>query len=587
MTKLTSLRSRLADLRRRRQAVRWASGYAALALAILWSLAAAFLVDWLFELSKPARFLSLAVSLGVVIWIFRRFTLPQLGQQETDLDMALMVERQQKIDSDLVAALQFESKDAPRWGSVQLEQAVVDYVAEFGKGWNVLEGFSRQDLVRRGAALTATVALLGLTVAIFPAYWGAFLNRFLLGSAHYPTRTVIDQILVNGKPVDISPGENVVVKTAYGHPLRFEVHSSGDLVPAGRIDLETLTSGLATSLELPRDPLSAAETQATSPGGSESPATEASSHAAPSTYHAQLPKLVDSLNFQVYLGDAWTDPVELRVIPLPVVQAKLTPTPPSYATMADADDDSPPGARQISVIEGSRVDLQLHCANKKLTAASLLVDGHSYPLDETSDPKQPGRDWTLKSEGSPFARVEKPTRYELQVTDEDGLQLEQPIQGFIRIKADQRPRISADVVTKFVLPTAAPVIEYRAFDDFGISKLLVHLQSSHGESGEMQEKTLDLLTLDEPILREKLPLRKTYKLDLAPLKLTKGDQVKVTLEVVDFRGPAAGQSATSEPLVLQVTDESGILAAISESDERSARQLDAIIKRQLGIGESK
>jgi hypothetical protein len=35
-----------------------------------------------------------------------------------------------------------------------------------------------------------------------------------------------------------------------------------------------------------------------------------------------------------------------------------------------------------------------------------------------------------------------------------------------------------------------------------------------------------------------------------------------------------------------VTDESGILAAISESDERSARRLDEIIKRQLGIGES-
>ncbi len=216
MTRLTSLRARLADLRRRRQTARWGTGYAALALAILWALVAAFLIDWCFELSKPARLLSLAISAAAVVWVARRFTLPYLGHHETDLDMALMVERQQKIDSDLVAALQFETPQAARWGSTQLEHAVIDYVAEFGKGWNVFEGFTRQELVRRAAALSATVALLGLAVAIFPSHSAAFINRFFLGSAHYPTRTTIEQILVNGKPVSPRPGGDHVVKTAYG-----------------------------------------------------------------------------------------------------------------------------------------------------------------------------------------------------------------------------------------------------------------------------------------------------------------------------------------------------------------------------------
>jgi hypothetical protein len=35
-----------------------------------------------------------------------------------------------------------------------------------------------------------------------------------------------------------------------------------------------------------------------------------------------------------------------------------------------------------------------------------------------------------------------------------------------------------------------------------------------------------------------------------------------------------------------VTDERGVLASLMESDEKSARQLDAIIQRQLGIGGS-
>ena len=139
--------------------------------------------------------------------------------------------------------------------------------------------------------------------------------------------------------------------------------------------------------------------------------------------------------------------------------------------------------------------------------------------------------------------MEKPTRFELQVVDEDGLRLESPLQGFIRIKADQRPRISADVVTRFVLPTGIPVIEYRANDDYGIARLLVHLQSTRGESAAVDEKTLELERLKEPLLRDKLPRKGTYKLDLGPLGLAKGDQVKVTLEAVDYRGPAAGQSA--------------------------------------------
>jgi hypothetical protein len=38
--------------------------------------------------------------------------------------------------------------------------------------------------------------------------------------------------------------------------------------------------------------------------------------------------------------------------------------------------------------------------------------------------------------------------------------------------------------------------------------------------------------------------------------------------------------------VLEISDESGVLAAISEADPRSEEKLTDIIKRQLGIGET-
>ena len=85
-------------------------------------------------------------------------------------------------------------------------------------------------------------------------------------------------------------------------------------------------------------------------------------------------------------------------------------------------------------------------------------------------------------------------------------------------------------------------------------------------------------------LRDALPIRDKYTFSLADLKLAKGDQLKLTLEAVDFRGNTSGKSTMSEPLVLHVTDQSGILSAMAESDQRSAQQLGDIISRQLGIG---
>ena len=91
-------------------------------------------------------------------WAFWRFTRPLMGQSESEIDMALLVERQQEIDSDLVAAIQFEAPEAARWGSPQLESAVIDYVASVGRGINVFEGFSREQMLRRGGLLAISRA---------------------------------------------------------------------------------------------------------------------------------------------------------------------------------------------------------------------------------------------------------------------------------------------------------------------------------------------------------------------------------------------------------------------------------------------
>ena len=130
-----------------------------------------------------------------------------------------MVERQQQIDSDLVAALQFESPEARRWGSSQLEGAVIDYVAEFSRGWNLLEGFSAKQFVKRGTILAVTLAILVAAVLWQPRYAAIFFARLGLGHQHYPTRTMIEEVAINGAAIPI--GTEKPIRTGYGEPVDF------------------------------------------------------------------------------------------------------------------------------------------------------------------------------------------------------------------------------------------------------------------------------------------------------------------------------------------------------------------------------
>ncbi len=559
-SKLAILRSRLNSLRQRRAVVRWGNAWSALATALLWILVAAFIVDFLLEMSRPQRFVSLLFIAGGLWWVFQQFTKPFLGQRETELDIALLVEKEQEIDTDLVAALQFETPEAKQWGSSTLEQAVIDYVADFGQGLNVFKGFNPTQLRRRAITCGVTFLVLFLACVIYPRHASAFFNRLLLGSRHYPTRTTIEKILVNGQPVDVDGGSGTL-KFPFGHPLKLEVLCSGDLPTQGLAKLTTLAQGVRTALKL--DPRGEQQ------GGK-------------LTFAAEQPRLVDSINYQLYLGDAWTDPVTLRVIPLPVVTLDLEAVPPPYAAKIEQALAEKSGSRQIAVIEGSTVNLKLVCSNKPLESATVTVEKQVIALVST-DPES--KVWTLPKTQSPFSQVTTPLRYLVQVKDRDGLALEQPIVGFVRMKSDRPPRILAGIISKRILPGAKPKISFGATDDYGLAKIRV-LQEVLRANGETERSIVDVETIPES-QQPQTSHKGRYTADFKKLKLAKGDQLKLTLEAIDYRGKLEGRPATSEPLVLEVTDVQGFLAGMVETDEQSARRLDAIIQRQLGIGETK
>ena len=103
-TKLATLRSALDSLRKRRASVRLATAFSGFLASAIWILFGCFLLDWSFKMELAPRFVLILIGLYVMVRAWRRYAGPLLGQNETLLQTALLVEKTKGIDSDLIAA---------------------------------------------------------------------------------------------------------------------------------------------------------------------------------------------------------------------------------------------------------------------------------------------------------------------------------------------------------------------------------------------------------------------------------------------------------------------------------------------------
>lgn len=557
-TKLNVLRSQLNRLKHQRALVRWGSAASALVVTLLWLLVAAFLCDWSLNLSSSFRLGLLVAWVACGLAALKTWIWPLLFFHETTEDVALLVERQNHIDSDLVAALQFESPAAQKWGSSRLADAVVDYVAEFSPSLNVFEGFTYRPLPGRGLALLGTLALVVGSCAAYPGHASAFWNRFLLGAAHYPTKTQIESIVVNGHDIPVFAASSPVeVRIPYGQPIHVQVTCSGDVPSTGHAALSGTTNDSTNRIDLTAKP-----DQTT-------------------VFAGELAHLTDSFKIRFHFGDAVSDPATVKIVPLPLVDIAWQVTPPRYAAASLKPGELDGASRQFSVLEGSSLRLTLTCANKPLKSVRLTSGDTTFDLVSSAAESGQPTVWTLPRQ-TPFEAIQEGIKYEIQVTDQDDLSLETPISGQIRLKSDRPPRIVASAVTRQVLPTAQPKLDYVAGDDFGIAKITAIINISR-EDGRMSREEVAVKSLSDADQPATI-VRGQVAIPLAPYQLAKGDEVKIVLEVTDWRGDQAGQQGQGEPVTLNLTDLNGILAQTGEEDKKSAKQLDEILRRELGIG---
>lgn len=577
MSKLHVLRSRLRRLAWRRWGMRWSAGFSAF-LSVLLALAVFFfLLDWSLWMDRPQRAVAWLLVLGGIVVAWRRYVQPLMGYHENEIDMALLVERQQKIDSDLVAALQFESIHATQWGSAPLRQAVVDYVADFSKGLNVFEGLDTRLWRQRVLVLSLMLSCLVPLVLAFADFWAVFAQRAFFGSQHYPTRTRLVALVIHDQPILLRDNyqPDTAARAPFGQPLRFFVQAGGEIPAGGQIHLRAAGSESATLNLLPVE-----EPEATLPATIQSIAN--SEDVSTTWFYAELPRLLYPLEYHLTLGDAYTDPGHIAVIPLPVVELEIIPVMPAYAidkSLSPSQRDpwiTGIGMRQVTVLEGAGANLILRAGNKPLRSVTMVHEQKEYPLIADDESR---RVWRLEEQQGPLQSLVGDTRFRVVVVDDDGLAPDPPVEGMLRVTPDRRPRASLAVATQVVLPVAKPSLVFGAADDFGVARANLQVQVSRpGAATRSTQIAVALPEARAPMVQGK------HALDLAPLEVAMGDQVRVVLEVTDFRGDRAGRTAASDPVTLTVTDERGVLAALMQADQKSAQALDAIIHRQLGIG---
>lgn len=286
MNDLSRLRGQLQSVGRRRRAAKLRDAALQCAAVVVAAGAVYYLLDRSFVLVRPARLLLDLAWLGVGVWICRRLLLPPWTQHEDEVDAALRLERRRGIDADLVAALQFDEASragrAADYGSVQLSGRVVEQAAELSRDVDpAAEPTERLAPERRFALgfLSSLVVIFGL---LFPAHLGAFLQRVLLVNAHYPTKTRIAEVRIDGRVIEWpASGEEPRIVVAQGRPVSLELQASGDVPSIAFVELHGV-AGSDASLELPP--------------------TEADA----SIFRKQLPALVETVDVRFAAGDAFT-----------------------------------------------------------------------------------------------------------------------------------------------------------------------------------------------------------------------------------------------------------------------------------------
>lgn len=486
----------------------------------------------------------LGVTAGVAVAAWRRF-------RPTDDSRLGVAQRLQaarpELGSRLASAVEFAESDAddPTAGSAELRRAVVLDAA------TGVEGLPFDEVIDRTPRRRATRWLLGAFAAM-AAFGLANASAVTTGlyrlaapwaNAPWP-RTVSLQAV------------EAPTKLARGAPFEATaVNELGPIPDDTRIEYRLAASG---------DQPSRTEAAPTQLVGEQAIATRVAAQR--------------SFAYRFVGGDDDTmDWIELDVIDPPVAsRLAITIEPPAYSGLPTDESSGP-----LRVLAGTALTLRGE-SDKPLTAAELVV-GEGDPVALASDD---GSDRRFATGDAPWlAAVGQGGEYVVRLTGTSGVT---GVAGPHRYEviADTPPAVEWDSGSEDAVVTSRAVVPLRGVvtDNLAIQRVQIEWSApADGPDGEPPAAQRETLADSGPVpppsrsLNEADSQEIDYAWDLAPLGVSPGDELLVSLLATDYQ-PDEGRTTTPRR-VLVVTDEE-FLSRLAESQSRLLGQVQQALASQ-------
>lgn len=582
------LKERLRRIARRERDVAALAGVAKLAIALVLFSAVFFLVDWLFLLSVAARVCLLLGGVGAAVWVAKTELWDPLRRRRDEITTALEIERRfPDLRDRLISVVQL-SEAAEGVSPVLLEKLEAE-TARMTAPLNFADVIDWRFFRR---ILLVCVLMLGagfFSAVVFPQYVAATFRRMFFGDARYPSLT---QIALRSAPLRLVQGDD----------WKLELGLSGKIPSAVTLKTRTVSPAAAGSehkwASVPVRPIIGY------------------------TYGLVLEKVQDPFEFQVFAGDAWTEPAVVTVlVPVAVLDPLVDAVPPAYSGLKPVKDAPVVGA---AVLEGSTVTVKVP-VTKPLAGGVLSVTG------EASVPVKPqGETLTgvasfvalYQAQTSGVAGVALAARngaigFTVKVKDRDGLNNSEPLALYsLRVQKDLPPKvvIVSPGSDRLSVPYAEWKIACEATDDYGVRKAWLvwdvfpteaadakesgssSESGSSGESGGARApRPLRSGRAEIPIAADAVQWSGVATLDMVAAKAAPGETLFVWVEAVDARGETREDArGRSQVIRLSVVDENdkwaeiqGRLQAIEEGvirmqdrQETVKKEVEALRKRQ-------
>lgn len=537
-SELRQLRRRVAVTRVRLLLAQTGTGLATALCLVTAVFATEMALDWLVHLPWLARACFSMPALGGAGWLFYSEVFLPLLRMPNDHAVACAIERAMPVfQTRLIASIQLGRVGAAKKSA--LVGALIRETAAMAAGEDFRKAVKTGRLVRGLRLLACVLALAGGLALLGRGNLTLLLERALLLTTRLPSRTRIEKI-------------DCPARIAVGEDLNIEVQAGG-VIPAGGVIAARTGSKMSEMSEykLDRDPA----------GGGR--------------FHAVIRSVPASLDFQVRLNDATSDPVAVTVLSPPaVLGVRCLEVFPAYTKQPSRE--LPTG--HLSLLAGSVLRLSV-AASGRVKEGSVHLAGLENDLPLSVDARAPRE-----------ARGEIPiprqglTGFSIRLVDDNGIASRETAVYRIDIVPDRPPaiEITSPGQDEVATASATEVLAFRAVDDFGVAKVFLHYMANDSD-----EKVIQFdLGADEP-----RRLERRFEWNLGALKLAPGGAVDYWLEAVDANdvtGP--GKGATEHARIKIVTDDEkraelagqvddalGTLDGVSQSEDDLAKTVGSQI----------